>query len=193
MDRLVLVAPDDEEKSVDAGQGLPIALSDAALKCLTKLTCLQLHVRACMCPHSETASYHMLYADALVAICCYASKLHCGLVTISFRSKCSSACAQEPEQELADGTMQPGITQLRHLARLHVGSHYGGTLCEFPPGFGRYCTTGASCVVPHPAGCGWRGGGSSPAVHAAAALAAGQTLQHSQWQAPGHRQHCSFR
>lgn len=136
----MLVAPDDEEEGVDAGQGLPIALSDAALKCLTKLTCLQLHVSSMhVSPLRDSKLPHAVCRCA----CCHlllCKQAALWTLTILFRSKCSSACAQEPEQEPADGTMQPGITQLRHLARLHVGSHYGGTLCEFPPGFGTLST-----------------------------------------------------
>ena len=41
LEKLVLVAPNDGMES-DEAQGMPLALSDAALERLTKLTCLQL-------------------------------------------------------------------------------------------------------------------------------------------------------
>jgi hypothetical protein len=52
----VLVAPNDG--MISEGHGRPLALSDAALGRLTKLTCLQLQVSS-NCHRIKTASYHM--------------------------------------------------------------------------------------------------------------------------------------
>ena len=66
---------------MDAAQGLPIALSDAALKCLTKLTCLQLQVSSkCYNPRQQATTccmYMHLLPDAIVhAICIMNSRLY---------------------------------------------------------------------------------------------------------------------
>jgi hypothetical protein len=38
--------------------------------------------------------------------------------------------------EPANGSIQPSVTRLDRLARLHVGSTLEGNVCELPPGFG---------------------------------------------------------
>lgn len=46
-------------------------------------------------------------------------------------------CSQEAGHEPADRALQPSVTKLRRLARLHVGSIHGvPSQCEFPRGFG---------------------------------------------------------
>lgn len=67
LEKLVLVAPNDGMES-DEAQGMPLALSDAALGCLTKLTCLQLQVSS-NCQYFITASYHISCCMRLLFVC----------------------------------------------------------------------------------------------------------------------------
>ena len=122
----------------DYDEAHPAVPSNGALHHLTKLTRLQLQASSPW--PNKAADEHW--------VCCV-----CFAATTTFAAAITQrACAealplwvpQVAGVEPANGSIQPSVTRLDRLARLHVGSTLEGNVCELPPGFGGLSLTSLS-------------------------------------------------
>lgn len=121
LDTLLLLAPHDPS---GFAEGFPAVPSDAALKCLTNLSRLQLQASWRRCSIVMAAS-----SNCGIHMC-----LHAHPQPKKKRNRL--AYEQVAGVEPANGSIQPGITRLRRLARLHIVGTLEGNVVELPPGFG---------------------------------------------------------